>query len=251
MTGHDRASRVVGEQRLRRDGDRRLSRARNSRRLQPDARIEHLPLVGTPAPDAALTTVGPRADMPSGGLVAFWNVRNIARDLGAGLIALTVRQFAFLLGRRDDVVIAVGDIFCLAACLLFARRPTVFVATAKSEYVARHSSFEAAIARRARAVFARDAATARALSERGVRATFAGNAMMDGLTATQADLPCARRTPCASASCPAAGPTLPRTPPPRRAVSRRSRRSVSAAAATCKHTCRARRPSHCVICSRA
>jgi tetraacyldisaccharide 4'-kinase len=165
--------------------------AREIRAAQPDARIEHLPLVGTPAQDAALNTVGPRADMPSGGLVAFWNLRNIARDLGAGLLGLTLRQFAFLRGRRDDVVIAVGDIFCLAACLLFARRPTVFVATAKSEYVARHSAFEAAIARRARAVFARDAATAQALSARGVRASFAGNVMMDGLGETAVALPSA------------------------------------------------------------
>ncbi|HEY5095346.1 MAG TPA: lipid-A-disaccharide synthase-related protein [Candidatus Eremiobacteraceae bacterium] len=165
--------------------------AREIRAAQPDAHIEHLPLVGTPPPDAGVKTVGPVADMPSGGLVAFWNLRNIARDLGAGLLGLTLRQFAFLSGRRDDVVIAVGDVFCLAACLIFGRRPTVFVATAKSEYVARHSNFEAAIARRARAVFARDIATAQALSGRGVRATFAGNVMMDGLTQDQIDLPCA------------------------------------------------------------
>jgi uncharacterized protein (TIGR03492 family) len=163
--------------------------AREIRSTRPDAQIEHLPLVGTPAADADVKTVGPLADMPSGGLVAFWNLRNIARDLGAGLIGLTLRQFAFLRGRRDDVVIAVGDIFCLAACLIFARRPTVFVATAKSEYVARHSGFEASIARRARAVFARDAATARALAALGVRATFAGNVMMDGLEEAHCDLP--------------------------------------------------------------
>jgi len=156
---------------------------------RPDARIEHLPLVGTPPVAAWPPTVGPRADMPSGGLVAFWNLRNIARDLGAGLIGLSLRQFAFLLGRRDDVVVAVGDIFCLAACSLFARRPTIFVATAKSEYVARHSALECAIARRAREVFARDAATAQALNARGVRAAWAGNVMMDGLTATGAALP--------------------------------------------------------------
>jgi uncharacterized protein (TIGR03492 family) len=163
--------------------------AREIRAAQPDAIIEHLPLVGTPAADDALQTAGPRADMPSGGLVAFWNLPNIARDLGAGLIGLTFRQFAFLRGRTDDVVIAVGDIYCLAACLLFARRPTVFVATAKSEYVARHSAFESMIARRARAVFARDAATARALAANGVRASFAGNVMMDGLSETRLDLP--------------------------------------------------------------
>ena len=165
--------------------------AREIRAVRPDAMIEHLALVGTPSAIDGATAVGPRADMPSGGLVAFWNVRNIARDLGAGLIGLTLRQFAFLRGRRDDVVIAVGDVFCLAACVLFGRRPTVFVATAKSEYVARHSRFEALIARRACAVFARDAATAQALAARGVRAAYAGNVMMDGLDETGIALPAA------------------------------------------------------------
>lgn len=163
--------------------------AREIRAAQPDAQIEHLPLVGLPAAVTGVTVVGPRADMPSGGLVAFWNLRNIARDLGAGLIGLTLRQFSFLRGRRDDVVIAVGDVFCLAACVIFGGRPTVFVATAKSEYVARHSAFEAFIARRARAVFARDAETAQALAAHGVRAEFAGNVMMDGLDDTGIELP--------------------------------------------------------------
>ncbi len=149
--------------------------------LQPDACIEHLPLVGDPPASQWPPSVGPRASMPSGGLVAFWNFRNIARDFRAGLASLSIRQFAFLRGRRDSTVVAVGDIYCLAACLLFARRPTVFVATAKSEYVAAHSALECAIARRARIVFARDAATAKALAVRGVNAEAAGNVMMDGL----------------------------------------------------------------------
>lgn len=165
--------------------------AREIRAAQPDARVEHLPLVGTPAADAGMTAVGPRADMPSGGLIAFWNLRNIARDVGAGLFGLTLAQFAFLRGRRDDVLIAVGDVYCLAACLVFGRRPTIFVATAKSQYVARHSAFETFIARRARAVFARDQATASALASRGVRASFAGNVMMDGLTSSGIELPAA------------------------------------------------------------
>lgn len=156
---------------------------------RPDAVVEHLPLVGQPAQDSWPPAVGPRAAMPSGGLIAFWNLKNIARDLRAGLGSLSVRQFAFLRRRRDDAVVAVGDVYCAAACLLFARRPTVFVATAKSEYVAPHSALECAIARRARVVFARDAATAQALERRGVRAVFSGNVMMDGLEPEGLSLP--------------------------------------------------------------
>ncbi|HLJ83180.1 MAG TPA: lipid-A-disaccharide synthase-related protein [Candidatus Eremiobacteraceae bacterium] len=156
---------------------------------RPNAVVEHLPLVGEPAQDSWPPAVGPRAAMPSGGLIAFWNLKNIVRDLRAGLGSLSVRQFAFLRRRRDDAVVAVGDIYCVAACLLFARRPTVFVATAKSEYVAPHSGLECAIARRARIVFARDAATAQALERRGIHAVFSGNVMMDGLASEGLSLP--------------------------------------------------------------
>lgn len=156
----------------------------------PDAMIEHFPLVGRLDPSAALTkSVGPQAQMPSGGLIAYWNVRNLVRDARAGLLSLTLRQFGFLARQRGrSVIVAVGDVYCLAACLLFARRPTIFVATAKSEHVAGHSALELAIARRARVVFARDAGTANALATRGVPARYAGNLMMDGLAASGADL---------------------------------------------------------------
>jgi uncharacterized protein (TIGR03492 family) len=158
---------------------------------EPAARLAHMPIVGRLAPDAWPTPVGPQAEMPSGGLVTYWNFRNILRDVGAGLVGLTLRQFAFLARQRNayDVVVAVGDVFCLAASLFFVRRPAIFVATAKSEFVAPHSRLECAIARRARLTFARDAATAAALSHRGVHATYAGNVMMDGVNHVEFDLP--------------------------------------------------------------
>ena len=39
-----------------------------------------------------VTEVGPRRTMPSGGLIAMGNARNLARDLRAGLFGLTFRQ---------------------------------------------------------------------------------------------------------------------------------------------------------------
>jgi len=144
--------------------------------------IEHLPLVGR-APDGAWPpAVGPQAEMPSGGLVTYGNARNVFGDIRAGLLGLSLRQFVFLAGQRErSALVAVGDVYCLAACLIFARRPTAFVATAKSELVAPHSRLECAIAKRAAATFARDALTAQALQRRGVRAQWVGNLMMDGL----------------------------------------------------------------------
>ena len=156
----------------------------------PSARVDHFPLVGEGEESPrGVTIVGPRKRMPSGGLVAYWNFKNLMRDVGAGLPILVARQDAFLSRQRErDVVVAIGDVYCLATCLLFARRPTIFVATAKSQYVASHSRLECAIARLARVVFARDAETARSLQARGVNAHFAGNLMMDGVAAAPGTL---------------------------------------------------------------
>ena len=157
----------------------------------PGAILAHLPLVGKLGTDAWPAAVGPQAAMPSGGLVTYWNVRNIARDVGAGLVGLSLAQFAFLAKQRRsyDAVVAVGDVYCAAACLWFARLPTVFVATAKSERVASHSWIERRILKGARVTFARDEPTAFALMRGGVRARYAGNAMMDQVAAPEFALP--------------------------------------------------------------
>lgn len=160
------------------------------RELAPDASVEHFPMVGRIASLPELPSVGPQAQMPSGGLVAYWNMRNWARDVSAGLLGLTLRQFAFLSRQRArSVVVAIGDVYCAASCLWFARRPTVFVATAKSELVAGHSAFERAIVRRAALVFTRDAATAAALVRDGVHASYVGNLMMDGIAEPANEIP--------------------------------------------------------------
>jgi tetraacyldisaccharide 4'-kinase len=165
--------------------------ARAIARKDPQAVLAHMPLVGRIPAGSWPEPVGPQAEMPSGGLVTYWNFKNIVRDLRAGLAATTLRQFSFLSHQRRsyDAVVAVGDVYCLAVCLLFVRLPAIFVATAKSEYVAPHSALECAVARRARLTFARDEATARALVRRGVRAVYAGNAMMDDVAQTEISLP--------------------------------------------------------------
>jgi uncharacterized protein (TIGR03492 family) len=165
--------------------------ARAISKADASAVLAHMRLVGRAGANAWPTPVGPEADMPSGGLVTYWNVPNIVRDVRAGLIGTTLRQFAFLSRQRRayDALVAVGDVYCLAACLMFARLPAVFVATAKSELVAGHSALECHIAGAARMTFARDAATADALNRRGVRARYAGNVMMDGVSGSEIILP--------------------------------------------------------------
>ena len=60
--------------------------------------------------------------MPSGGFIAMGNLRHIARDLRAGLLALTAAQYRFLRGARGtyDAVVAIGDVV-RAADVAFGR----------------------------------------------------------------------------------------------------------------------------------
>jgi len=141
--------------------------------------LDLFPLVGIGAGAAPLAVVGPRRALPSGGLVAMGNVRAFARDLRAGFAGLFARQVAFVLTLAAyDAVVAVGDAYALA--LAFgARRPTLFVGTAKSVYVAPYGPFERTLLRRALRIFVRDAATADQLRARGVPAEAPGNVIVD------------------------------------------------------------------------
>lgn len=142
--------------------------------------LDHLALVGGPLGGGALSPVGPRRAMPSGGLVAMGNVRNFARDLRAGFARLFFRQIAFLRKQRGryDAVVAVGDVYAFALASL-ARADAVFVGTAKSVYVAPYGPAERAFLRRAARVFVRDEETARWLQDRGVAAEAPGNVIAD------------------------------------------------------------------------
>ncbi len=165
-----------------------------------DLACDHLALVGPSTssgqaqeaisnPWAPLRDVGPRRKMPSGGIVAMGNFRNLARDVAAGLGSLTIAQWRFLArsGRDYAATVAVGDAFALFMALR-AGAPVVFVGTAKSVYVAPYGRLEEGLIRRASAAFVRDAATVQALAAHGVRARDA-NVMADLGVAEQAQRP--------------------------------------------------------------
>jgi uncharacterized protein (TIGR03492 family) len=141
--------------------------------------LDHFPLVGTGVRGGVMTEVGPRREMPSGGLVAMGNVRAFAQDVAAGFPALFARQVAFLRGRGAyDLAIAVGDAYALAMALV-TRAATAFVGTAKSAYVAPYGAVERSLMRRARRVFVRDERTAADLRSKGVPAEAPGNVIVD------------------------------------------------------------------------
>jgi uncharacterized protein (TIGR03492 family) len=156
--------------------------ARELLEIVPDAAIEHIALVGEGSFEH-LVEVGPRRAMPSGGLIAMGNVRNIARDVGSGLIALTAAQYRFVRNARGkyDAVVAIGDVYALIMSLA-AGAPVAFVGTAKSVTVAPYGPLEERVLRRARAVFVRDEATAARLRTSGLDVEPAANVIVDLFT---------------------------------------------------------------------
>jgi uncharacterized protein (TIGR03492 family) len=153
--------------------------AEDVRALAPAIAIDHFPLVGE-SRSVYMREVGPRRAMPSGGLIAMANLRNIAADLRGGLLGLTWEQRVFLTRARGEYnrVVAIGDIFALLMALA-VRAPTSYVGTAKSVRVAPYGFFERRMLRRADAIFVRDEATAQALRAQGVDARAPGNVIVD------------------------------------------------------------------------
>lgn len=153
---------------------------------------DHLALVGDFDYPSAMREVGPRRAMPSGGVIAMANFRNIGRDLQAGLLAHTLRQLRFLRGVRGTyaLAVAVGDVFALVMALRARAGKTAFVGTAKSVHVAPYGPFEERFIRAADAVFVRDMPTAQRLREHHI-AAHAANAIVDLYTGdgTSIDVP--------------------------------------------------------------
>lgn len=147
---------------------------------------DHLALVGALRDGSGepgsprMREVGPRRSMPSGGLIAMGNVRNILRDVRAGLVGHTIAQARFLraVAHTYRVVVAVGDVFALYMAFRARAAATIFVGTAKSVYVAPYGALEERVMARARAVFVRDAPTAQSLHDHGIAAQ-AANVIVD------------------------------------------------------------------------
>lgn len=155
--------------------------AADVRKRCPDVQCDHLGLVGEPSAVSDLRQVGPRRAMPSGGLIAMGNVRNIWHDLRSGLLGLTLAQWRFLRAQRGayDAAVAVGDTFAFAMASRANPAGAVFVGTAKSVYVAPYGRGEARMLRKAAAVFVRDEPTAQQLQTLGVDARAPGNTIVD------------------------------------------------------------------------
>lgn len=166
--------------------------------LRPELDITALPLVGAGHAYArlGLPVLGPRRELPSGGLLLHdW--RLLRADLRAGFLPMTLAQLREARRLACELLVVVGDLYALSVSSLVRAEARAQVQTLVSVHHARpsgprqrrryfmeHLSYpERALMRRlARRVYTRDAETAAYLRARGVAGARAlGNPMLDGI----------------------------------------------------------------------
>ncbi|MBZ9749988.1 lipid-A-disaccharide synthase-related protein [Deinococcus sp. HMF7604] len=180
-----------------------------------------LPLVGSGTAYAGTAELqGPHLALPSGGF-PFGSLANLRADVQAGLLTVSLRQWAAArrLGGQVARVVVVGDTYALAVGTLAARvvarpagraagprlplthlQPLVSSFYAQGMTPAAHlrelnalganlfMPWEVALARRARRVYTRDQPSAVHLARRGVNAAYRGGFAMDVLPEPERDL---------------------------------------------------------------
>jgi uncharacterized protein (TIGR03492 family) len=148
--------------------------------------VSAYPLVGAGVYPAGIPLLDPRRVLPSGGFSLRSDHRHLFGDLAGGLVRLWFEQRATLRAqrRRHDVVVAVGDTYCLWMASLTGDAP-VFVATADSTRIAPFGPLAKwSMYRYASRIFARDTDTANAISRMGLPATATGTIAMDDIQPT-------------------------------------------------------------------
>ncbi len=170
--------------------------------LEPDLALQAFPTVGLgdAYARAGVPLLGPRRDLPSGGLLlhsgrAFWG------DLRAGFITLTRRQLYDLSSLETDVLIVVGDLYALLLGNLVRTKCRFYVQTLVSSrhsgpqrvpgptfrrypnryFMERFSTPEKFLMRRNVHTYVRDAPTAASLSCPGLAVSALGNPMLDAI----------------------------------------------------------------------
>ncbi len=144
------------------------------------------PLVGAGIYPTGVPLLDPRRSLPSGGFSTRAGHRHLFGDLAGGLVRLWFAQRATLRAQRHrhDVVVAVGDTYCLWMAALTGSAP-VFVATADSIRISPFGPLAKwSMYRYARCIFARDTDTAEAIIKMGLPATAAGTIAMDDVRPT-------------------------------------------------------------------
>ena len=169
--------------------------------LEPALTLRAFPTVGLGQAyeRARVPLLGPRRELPSGGLLlhsldAFWH------DLRAGFLTLTRRQLVALSRLETDVLVVVGDLYALLLGNLVRAERRFYVQTLVSSYhsapdrmadrsqsrpnryfMEHISPLERQLMRRNTHTYVRDAPTASLLARSGLAVSAPGNPMLDAL----------------------------------------------------------------------
>jgi uncharacterized protein (TIGR03492 family) len=169
------------------------------RRLRPDIHVSTYPTVGVGSvyEDAGFDVLGPRRAMPSGGLTLH-SATTLMRDLRAGFVGLTMRQWGDLVRLETDLLLVVGDIYAqLQSALVRTNTRFVYQTLVSAShgygrpkggvrrlFMEVFTPLERMLMRRlADRVYVRDAATETLLKGLGVpNVSFLGNPILDAAT---------------------------------------------------------------------
>ncbi|MFA5878728.1 MAG: lipid-A-disaccharide synthase-related protein [Candidatus Margulisiibacteriota bacterium] len=150
----------------------------------PICKIKVLPLVGQGLTyiDDKIKPLARQDVLPSGGFIR--SLSALMHDLLNGLLKQTLKNILILkrISNKFDVIIAVGDVYCLLLSSLFNHKVRFFLPTAKSDYFMPHSRLECFIIKRlTKKVFPRDELTAASLRKADINAQFLGNIMFEAI----------------------------------------------------------------------
>ncbi|MDJ0729458.1 MAG: lipid-A-disaccharide synthase-related protein [Crocosphaera sp.] len=169
---------------------------RELQKIGPNITITGMPLVGEGNAYGSFNVplIGQPKSLPSGGIF-YMNPLTLLKDVGAGLIGLTLYQIRTLLKHcsRYHLMVAVGDIFPVTMAYITGRPFVAFLVSTSSFYEGKlHLPWLTRWCLRSPrclAIFTRDAFTAQDLQQQGLKkACFLGYPIMDILTPTGKNL---------------------------------------------------------------
>ena len=126
--------------------------------------------------------------LPSGGFLR--TAKDISTDLKSGLITQLFKQRTMIkhYAEVSDIMICVGDVFCLVMSTFLTSQKAYFLPTAKSDFFMPHSGIEKWIMKKVcKGVFPRDELTNTSLKAHPLPSHFFGNLMMDNMKLNHVD----------------------------------------------------------------
>lgn len=156
-----------------------------------EVKVRALPLVGLGKAydEKGIENLGLGKVVPSGGF-AKEGLGYFMQDLLAGLGGLLFQQIRILRKEREraDLVVCVGDVFLVALCGFFTRKPIIFIDGPNSIRIRDYYPIEKWILRKfCKKVIVQDRETAEAARKSGIPACYLGTWVMDYINITGED----------------------------------------------------------------